>query len=148
MRFATEQVHSRFSERLAERERVARELHDTLLQGFQGLMMRFHLATQSIPATEGAKSEMEEALDSADMLLIESRDRIRDLRYETIEPVSLSDALTALGEDFAMPHAWTLEVVTRGTPFELNPISYQEIYAIAKEALVNAFRHSKASEIG
>jgi len=147
MRFATEQVHARFSERLAERERVARELHDTLLQGFQGLMMRFHLATQSIPAAEGARAEMEEALDSADMLLIESRDRIRDLRYESIEPVSLSEALRALGDDFALPHVWTLDVVTRGAALELNPISYQEIYAIAKEALVNAFRHSKASEI-
>jgi signal transduction histidine kinase len=110
-------------------------------------MMRFHLATQSIPPNEPAKSEMEEALDSADLLLVESRDRIRDLRYEAIEPASLPDALRALGEDFAMPHSWTLEVVTRGVVVELNPITYQDIYAIAKEALVNGFRHSKASEI-
>jgi signal transduction histidine kinase/ligand-binding sensor domain-containing protein len=147
VRFVTEQVHARLSERLAERERVARELHDTLLQGFQGLIMRFHLATQSIPSNEIARSEMEEALDSADLLLVESRDRIRDLRYETIEPASLSDSIKALGEDFAMPHLWTLEVLTRGSAADLNPISYQEIYAIAKEAVVNAFRHSKASEI-
>jgi len=146
-RFVAEQVHSRLSERVAERERVARELHDTLLQGFQGLMMRFHLATQSIPPGESAKSEMEDALDAADILLVESRDRIRDLRYESIEPASLADALTALGEDFAMPHTWTLEVLTRGVAIELNPITYQDIYAIAKEALINAFRHSKASEI-
>jgi signal transduction histidine kinase len=146
-RFVAEQVHSRLSERVAERERVARELHDTLLQGFQGLMMRFHLATQSIPPGESAKSEMEDALDAADILLVESRDRIRDLRYESIEPASISDALTALGEDFAMPHTWTLEVLTRGVAIELNPITYQDIYAIAKEALINAFRHSKASEI-
>jgi signal transduction histidine kinase/streptogramin lyase len=147
VRFVKEQVHSRLSERLAERERVARELHDTLLQGFQGLMMRFHLATQSIPSNEIARSEMEEALDSADLLLVESRDRIRDLRYEAIEPASLSDSLKALGEDFAMPHIWDLQVVTRGFVLDLNPISYQEIYAIAKEAVVNAFRHSNASEI-
>jgi signal transduction histidine kinase/ligand-binding sensor domain-containing protein len=147
MRFATGQIHARLSERLGERERVARELHDTLLQGFQGLMMRFHLATQSIPETEPARSEMEEALDAADLLLIESRDRIRDLRYETIEPASLVDALTALGEDFAMPHTWTLEVLTRGVSVEINPITYQDIYAIAREALINAFRHSRASKI-
>ena len=146
-RFVAEQVHSRLSERVAERERVARELHDTLLQGFQGLMMRFHLATQSIPPNEPAKAEMETALDSADMLLVESRDRIRDLRYESIEPVSLADALTALGEDFTTLHTWTLQVLTRGVAVELNPVTYQDIYAIAKEALVNAFRHSKASEI-
>lgn len=147
VRFVAEQVHARLSERVAERERVARELHDTLLQGFQGLMMRFHLATQSIPEGQPARAEMEGALDSADSLLVESRDRIRDLRYEAIEAVSLSDALTALGDDFAVPHNWKLDVLTRGTAVALNPITYQDIYAISKEGLVNAFRHSKASLI-
>jgi signal transduction histidine kinase len=147
LRFVAEQVHSRLSERVAERERVARELHDTLLQGFQGLMMRFHLATQSIPAGQPAKAEMEAALDSADSLLEESRDRIRDLRYEGIESASLSEALIALGEDIAVPHNSKLEVLTRGVAVDLNPITYQDIYAISKEALVNAFRHSKASLI-
>ncbi len=147
IRFVTEQVHSLLSERLAERERVARELHDTLLQGFQGLMMRFHLATQSIPSTDPARSEMEEALDSADLLLVESRDRIRDLRYETLQQVSISEALTALADEFAEPSAWQLQIVTRDAPRDLNPVSYWEIYAIAKEALINSFRHSEASEI-
>jgi signal transduction histidine kinase len=78
---------------------------------------------------------------------VESRDRIRDLRNEAIKSASLSDALTPLGEDFAMPHNWTLEVVTLRSIVELNPITYQDIYARAKEALVNAFRHSKASQI-
>jgi signal transduction histidine kinase/ligand-binding sensor domain-containing protein len=147
MRFVAEQIHSRLSERVAERERVARELHDTLLQGFQGLMMRFHLATQSIAPTEPGRSEMEDALDSADLLLAESRDRIRDLRYEVIDSPSLSDALISLGEDFASPHTWTLKIHTRGAEVELNPITYQDIYAVAREALLNAFRHSQASEI-
>lgn len=132
---------------MAERERVARELHDTLLQGFQGLILRFHLATQSMSETEAAKDEMEDALDSADELLIESRNRIRDLRYETNEPASLSRDLAALGEEFRMPHKWELDVVTRGVQRDLNPVSYQEIYAVAKEALLNAFRHSAASKI-
>ena len=90
---------------------------------------------------------MEEALDSADLLLVESRDRIRDLRYETLQQVSLSEALTALADEFAEPSAWQLQIVTRDTPRDLNPVSYWEIYAIAKEALINSFRHSDASEI-
>jgi signal transduction histidine kinase/streptogramin lyase len=147
MRYVAEQVHSRLSERVAERERVARELHDTLLQGFQGLMMRFHLATQSIPADEHAKNEMEDALDSADLLLVESRERIRDLRYEAIESTSLPEALSALGAEFGLPHEWKLEVLIHGASVELNPITYQDIYATSKEALVNAFRHSGASMI-
>ena len=147
IRFETEQVHSRLSERLAERERVARELHDTLLQGFQGLMMRFHLAVQSMPSSSPAKSEMEAALDSADLLLIESRDRIRDLRYEAVDPISLADALIALGEEYPAQHNWNLKVSTLGTQQDLSPVSHQEIYAIAKEAVLNAFRHSEASMI-
>ena len=47
--------------------------------------MRFHLATQAIPAEQDARGEMEEALDQADLLLIESRDRIWDLRYEALD---------------------------------------------------------------
>jgi signal transduction histidine kinase/ligand-binding sensor domain-containing protein len=147
MRYVAEQVHSKLSERVAERERVARELHDTLLQGFQGLLMRFHLATQSIPTAEPARTEMEDALDSADSLLVESRERIRDLRHESIALAPLSEALTALGEEFAVPRNWELKVITRGVETDLNPITYQDIYAISKEALVNAFRHSRASVI-
>jgi signal transduction histidine kinase/ligand-binding sensor domain-containing protein len=144
---ATEQVRVRLSERLAERERVARELHDTLLQGFQGLMLRFHLATQSIPLEEQARPEMEEALDCADQLLIESRDRIRDLRYETLDSSSLSAALTTLGEEFNLRYSSSFRLEIKGTPRDLNPVSYQEIYAVAKEALVNAIRHSGGSHI-
>jgi signal transduction histidine kinase len=144
---ATEQVRARLSERLAERERVARELHDTLLQGFQGLMLRFHLATQSIPVGERARPEMEEALNCADLLLVESRDRIRDLRYESLDPSSLSDAVTTLGQEFNLGYLSSFHLETEGVPRDLNPVSYQEIYAVAKEALVNAIRHSGASHI-
>ena len=147
MRFVTEQVHSRFSERLAERERVARELHDTLLQGFQGLMLRFHLATQTIPAEEKARLEMEEALDLADLLLIESRDRIRDLRYEALDANSLPNGLMQLCQDCNASRPDWCQFSAAGTPRDLAPVSYQEIYAIAKEAVQNAIRHSEASSL-
>ena len=80
MRQVAAQVRSRLEARLAERERIARELHDTLLQGIQGLIWRFQAATDRIPATEPAKELMERSLDRADQLLAESRDKVKDLR--------------------------------------------------------------------
>jgi signal transduction histidine kinase len=145
--YATQQVHERFSERLAERERIARELHDTLLQGFNGLMIRFHLAAQLIPSGEEAKAEMEEALDSADLVLNESRDRIRDLRYESLQMGSLLESLTATGNELNKLRPIAFDIVSSGPPRDLNPISFDEVYAISREALTNAFLHSQASNI-
>lgn len=145
-RFLTEQVQSRMSERLAERERVARELHDGLLQGFQGLMMRFHLATQTIPHEMMARTEMEQALDRADDLLIESRDRIRDLRYETLLPDTLREAFENLQEELSV-ETTRFSLSEEGAPRELQPGSYREIYAIGREAILNARCHSGAGRI-
>jgi signal transduction histidine kinase len=65
-------------ERLAERELAAREMHDTLLQGIQGLILRFQAAAERIPHREPAREMMERALERADQVLEESRDRAND----------------------------------------------------------------------
>ena len=85
MRQVAAQVRGRLEARLAERERIARELHDTLLQGMQGLIWRFQAATDRIPADEPARQLMEQSLDRADELLEESRDKVKDLRPATSE---------------------------------------------------------------
>jgi hypothetical protein len=74
------QVRSKLEERLAERERIARELHDTLLQGMQGLIWRFQAVADRMPPTEQTRQLMEQSLDQADRLLGESRDKVKDLR--------------------------------------------------------------------
>jgi signal transduction histidine kinase len=90
---------------------------------------------------------MEEAMDCADAILIESRDKIRDLRYENSREVSLSQALLKLGEELKLQERASFETAVNGTPMDLDPISYDDVYAIAKEALTNASRHSEASVI-
>lgn len=126
---------------------MASDLHDTLLQGFQGLMMRFHLATQSIPPGQKARQEMEEAMDCADAILIESRDKIRGLRYENSTETSISQALLKLGEELKLHERASFETAVNGVPINLDPTSYDDVYAIAKEALTNSSRHSGASVI-
>jgi signal transduction histidine kinase len=140
-------VLSRLEDRLAERDRIARELHDTLLQGVQGLILRFQAATDIIPANEPAREAMERTLERADELLGESRARVKDLRDPTTGLVALADALAIEGEQFAGSHPVHFRVSTEGTPRQLHPIVREEAALIGREALANAFRHAHATRI-
>ncbi|HXJ43494.1 MAG TPA: sensor histidine kinase [Bryobacteraceae bacterium] len=145
------QLTLRFEERLAERTRIARELHDTLLQSFQGLMLHFQAVDDLLPAGK-AKEALEKALDRADQAIVEGRDAIQNLRSSTSVTNELGQAMAALGEEFGgagdgKGGSPTLRVSMEGTPRELHPILRDDIYRIAREALRNAFFHAQASKI-
>ena len=147
MRQVAAQVRSRLEARLSERERIARELHDTLLQGIQGLIWRFQAATDRIPGGEPARQLMEKALDRADSLLAESRDKVKDLRPSAREVADLAQALATEGEQFAELHPTKFRVSVQGVARALHPIVREEGFLIAREALANAFQHSQAHTI-
>src|ERR1700730_12001858 len=92
------QLTLRFEERLAERTRIARELHDTLLQSFQGLMLHFQAVNDLLPAGL-AKEALEKALDRADQAIVEGRDAIQNLRSSTTVTNDLAQSIAALGEE-------------------------------------------------
>jgi ligand-binding sensor domain-containing protein len=96
----TETVRIRAEERADERVRIARDLHDTLLQGVQGLMLRFDVASQEVPAGGRARTMLEDALKSADTILLEGRDRVRSLRSDTFKDLTLAEALATVGAHF------------------------------------------------
>ena len=144
------QVAVRFEERLAERTRIARELHDTLLQSFQALMLHFQSASDMLPPG-AAKKALEEALDHADEAIIEGRNAIQNLRSSTTVTNELARAIAALGQELG-GRDWkgdvgAVRVSVEGKPHELHPIVRDDIYRIAREALQNAFRHAKATRI-
>ena len=145
MRLIEAGIRSHLSERLVERERIARELHDTLLQGFQGLILRFQTATNKIPESEPARAMMESALDRADSVLIEGRNRVLDLRSEQLSGNSLVDRLRLVGEELEPEHRIDFTVTVTGDLKDLHSLISDEAYWIGKEAIANALAHSRAT---
>jgi len=146
------QFNVRLEERVSERTRIARELHDSLLQGFQGLMFRLQAVRNLLP---GRPSEAVQALDIAlergDNAIAEGRDTVSDLRQSIVGESDIAQALAALAEELA-PQSGNgavpgVRVLVEGEQQELNPMVRDEIYRIAREALRNAFRHAKAKKI-
>jgi signal transduction histidine kinase len=157
-RYRLHQVAREFNARLDERTRIARELHDTLLQSFQGLMLRFQVAHDEIPAHAAeARKTLENALDHAAQAITEGRDAVQGLRSSTVETNDLARAIGSLGEELARREELAGDesdsnrvesfVDVEGTPREVHPILRDEIYRIAGEALRNAFRHAQARRI-
>jgi signal transduction histidine kinase/ligand-binding sensor domain-containing protein len=139
-------LRSRIEARLGERERIARELHDTLLQGFQGLMLRFQAVADTIPADQPARALLEKAMDRGDAVLIEGRNRVRDLRtFESA--VDLAQTLRDLPATIAPAGQVDYRVTEKGTPVALDPVTTDEIVRIANEAVLNAFRHARATYV-
>jgi len=141
----------RLDERVNERTRIARELHDTLLQSFQGLMLRFQSARDFLPAQPAKAVEaLDGALDRADQAIAEGRDAIQNLRSSTTVSNELAQAITSLAEELTNgpeKGSATFRMSVEGSPRDLNPIVRDDIYRITREALRNAFCHAQASRI-
>jgi signal transduction histidine kinase/ligand-binding sensor domain-containing protein len=138
--------------RVNERTRIARELHDTLLQSFQGLILRFQAATNLLPERPlEAKQRFESAIDQAAQAVTEGRDAVQELRSSTVETNDLAVAISALGEQLAadgtIADSTLFRMAVEGTPRNLHPILRDEVYRIAGETLRNAFRHAQARQI-
>jgi signal transduction histidine kinase/ligand-binding sensor domain-containing protein len=141
-----DQFNVRFEVRVGERTRIARDLHDTLLQGFQGLMLRLQVVEDLLPPGE-AKEELAQTLQRADEAIAESRSAISDLRLPTIITNDLAEAVKALGEELATGDAVAFRLVVGGQARELHPVIRDELYRIACEALRNAFSHARARQV-
>jgi signal transduction histidine kinase/ligand-binding sensor domain-containing protein len=139
-------LHSQIEGRIAERERIARELHDTLLQGFQGLMLRFQLVADMIAPDHPAHRLLDTAMQRGDAALIEGRDRVRDLRSFAVVD-DLAESLRKLGGGGTPAETMGFRVVERGFARVLNPITADEVVRIGAEAIANAFQHARATVI-
>jgi signal transduction histidine kinase len=144
---AASAIRIRAEERADERIRIARDLHDTLLQGVQGLLLTFHVAAEKVPADHESKKSLERALATADRIILEGRNRVSRLRSEHLTDNELKPSIEGLGADLNTNSAIHFAVERRGGNETLDAPVADEIFSIAREALTNAFRHAGASRI-
>jgi ligand-binding sensor domain-containing protein/signal transduction histidine kinase len=151
-----QEFNARLEERINERSRIGRELHDTLLQSFQGVVFRFQAVRNMLPRRpDEAIQALESALDRTDQAIAEGRDAIQGLRSSTMTTNELEQAVKVLGNEISRESSSQnsahgsarYHVVVEGPPRNLQPILRDEVYAIAREALRNAFRHAQARNI-
>lgn len=154
--YRVRQLHHEFEvtldARVGERTRIARDLHDTLLQSFHGLLLRFQTVSLLLPDRPiEAKEKLDSAIDQAASAITEGRDAVQGLRASTLERNDLALAINTLGEELQTDSTdrqpLTFRVAVEGQPRELHPILRDEIYKIAAEALRNAFHHSQAKQV-
>ena len=138
--------------RVGERTRVARDLHDTLLQSFQALLPRLQAAIYRLPdGAVDARKTLEAVVDQAAEAVTEGRDAVQGLRMSTVEKNDLALAIRTVGEELASAEtnhsSPNFKVVVEGTSRNLHPILRDEVYRVAAEALRNAFRHAAAQNV-
>jgi PAS domain S-box-containing protein len=145
--------HVGLEARVSERMRIAREMHDTLLQSLNGLILRFQAARNMLPRRpEDAIRILDGALTRADQAIAESRDAIQGLRTAPVAPIDLADLLRAMGQELtdsmeANCQSPAFCVKVEGERQILSPTLQDEVYRIGREALRNAFQHAEARHI-
>ncbi len=147
LRSVTRQLNIRFEERLAERTRIAQELHDTLLQGVLSVSMQLHVATDNLPADSPARAQFGHVQRLMGQVIEEGRNAVRGLRSAAGDSLGLEHALSRVRQELAAEEQVGFRVVVEGKPRRLHPVIRDEVYRIGHEALVNAFRHARAKNI-
>ncbi len=141
----TRRLNATMRERIGERERIARELHDTLLQSVQGLLLRFQALAYELPAGNGFRSRMDDTLSQTRDAVAEARDRVQDLRSEE-RRTSLADDLGEAARDLLLDSVAS-QITLEGAERPLAPAACEEIRRIVWEALFNVARHARASRV-
>jgi signal transduction histidine kinase/ligand-binding sensor domain-containing protein len=143
----TRQLNLRFEERLAERTRIAQDLHDTLLQGFLSASMQLQVADDQLPADSPAKPRIDRVLGLMGQVIEEGRNAVGGLRSNRTNSLRLEEAFSRVKQELAIQEEFDFRVVVEGRPRPLHPLIRDEVFYIGREALVNAFHHSRARRI-
>jgi signal transduction histidine kinase len=141
LRRVTRTIHGRLEERVRERERIARELHDTLLQGMYGLVLRFQAVADQLDHAHPVRRSIDDALERADRAMAEGRDRVEGLRACDDGETDLATALRDAAADASAGHDGALRVVVTRQPRTIQAVVRDEVFWVGREAIANA-RHA------
>ncbi|HSE24212.1 MAG TPA: sensor histidine kinase [Pyrinomonadaceae bacterium] len=139
-------MNMKFEERLADRTRIAQDLHDTLLQGLLSASMQLHVADELLEPSSAAKPLVGRVLQMMGQVVEEGRNAVQGLR-STSDTRDLERALLQVRQECTGENEPDFKVVVEGSLRPLHPLIRDEVYRIGREALVNAFRHSNANRI-
>jgi signal transduction histidine kinase len=137
----------RLEERIEERTRIARELHDTLLQGVISASMQLHIAVDCLPTDSPSRPAFARILQLTGQVIDEGRNAVRGFRAADREMSELGGALSRVPQELNFQDRTDFRVIVEGNQQPLHAVIRDEVYAISREALVNALRHSRASHI-
>jgi ligand-binding sensor domain-containing protein/signal transduction histidine kinase len=150
MRQMTERLNLRFEERLAERTRIAQELHDTLLQGFLSASMQLHVAADQLPTDSAVRPSLDHILVLMQQVNREGRNTLRGLRSDSGDALSIEQFFSHVPQDLppqSSANHPAFRVIVQGQPRALHPVIRDEVCRIGREAIVNAFLHARANRI-
>lgn len=140
-------IRARLDERHRERERIARDLHDTLLQSTQGLILRLHASSRKLAPTDPVRIELESAMTMAEQVAADGRERVRGLRGDIERTRELGAALMSVLEESHGLETPAVRLVVEGTPRPMQRCAAEESYMIGREAMLNAFQHARATSL-
>jgi ligand-binding sensor domain-containing protein/signal transduction histidine kinase len=140
-------LDAQFQERLAERTRVAQDLHDTLLQGFISASMQLSVANRQLPSDWPAKPIVSDVLGLMKQVIDEGRNAVRGMRLSAGDSDDLERAFSRIRQELVVQPTTSFRIVVEGGVRPLHPLVRDDVYRIGREALINAFRHSRAAAI-
>jgi len=130
-----------------ERTRIARELHDTLLQAFMGACMQLGVAVERLPSDSPVKPQLDRILQLMNQGIEEGRNAIQGLRSSNSRGVDLVRAFSRLEQEIDARPEVDFRVTVIGREQPLRSRVANEVYRIGREALINAFRHSGGKRV-
>ena len=133
---------------LDERQRMAREIHDTLAQGLTGIITQLQAAEQAADDQAGWRRHFDAATRLARESLSEARRSVEALRPESLELARLSEALGEVAGRWSSLHGIPVQVTTTGTARPMAPEAEFALLRTAQEALANVARHARATRVG